>query len=150
MLRHSHRLRLLGPLWLVLLAVSPALAGDAPPPFRVVVHPDTPGSSVSREFLANAFLKNVTRWPDDQAIRPVDLKLDAPARKNFSEAVLHRSVAAVKAYWQQRIFSGRGVPPPALDSEQAVVEYVASHPGAVGYISGAAAVGSAKVMAVKP
>jgi hypothetical protein len=59
-------------------------------------------------------------------------------------------VAAVKAYWQQRIFSGRGVPPPALDSDQAVLEYVASHPGAVGYVSGAAAVGSTKVMSVKP
>jgi hypothetical protein len=147
---HSHRLRLLGPLWLGLLLVTPALAGDAPPPFRVIAHADVPGTSVSRDFLANAFLKNITRWPDDQALRPVDLKLDAAARKSFSEAVLRRSVAAMKAYWQQRIFSGRGLPPPALDSDQAVVDYVTSHPGAVGYISGAAATGSAKVMTVRP
>lgn len=148
--RHSHRARLLAPLWLVLCAVSPALARDDPPPFRVIAHGDVPGSSVSREFLANAFLKNVARWPNQQPIRPVDLKVDAAVRKSFSEAVLRRSVAAVKAYWQQRIFSGRGVPPPALDSDRAVVDYVTSHPGAVGYISGTAAVGSAKVMSVEP
>jgi ABC-type phosphate transport system substrate-binding protein len=146
----SHRVRLLGPLWLVLLAVSPALAGDAPPPFRVIAHPSAPGTSVSREFLANAFLKNVTRWPDDQALRPVDLKLDSATRKSFSDVVLRRSVAAVKAYWQQRIFSGRGVPPPALDTDQAVVSYVTGNPGALGYISGGAPSGSAKVMTVKP
>ncbi len=150
MLGHANRVRLLGPLCWCLLAISPALAADAPPPFRVVAHRDVPGATVSREFLANAFLKNVTRWPDDQALRPVDLKLDAGARKGFCEAVLRRSVAAVKAYWQQRIFSGRGVPPPALDSDQAVLDYVTSHPGAVGYISGTASVGTAKVMTVKP
>jgi hypothetical protein len=150
MLGHANRIRLLGPLAWVLLAVSPALAADTPPPFRVVAHQDVPGTSISREFLANAFLKNVTRWPDSQALRPVDLKLVAGARKGFSEAVLRRSVAAVKAYWQQRIFSGRGVPPPALDSDQAVLDYVASNPGAVGYISGTASVGTAKVMTVRP
>jgi ABC-type phosphate transport system substrate-binding protein len=147
---HSRRIRLLAPLWLALLVVAPVAAGDAPHPFRVIAHPDVPRSSVSREFLANAFLKNITRWPNDQAIRPVDLKLDAPTRKGFSEAVLRRSVAAMKAYWQQRIFSGRGVPPPALESDQAVVDYVTSHPGAVGYISAAAAPGSAKVITVTP
>jgi hypothetical protein len=149
MLRHSHRVRLLAPFVLIALAVSPAVAEDAPG-FRIVVHPSTPGTHVSREFLANAFLRNVTRWPHDQPLRPVDLKVDALARKNFSEAILRRSVAAVKAYWQQRIFSGRGVPPPALDSDLAVLDYVKSHPGAVGYISGTTSVGSAKVMIVKP
>jgi hypothetical protein len=147
--RHSHRFRLLAPLALVALLVPPALAADAPA-FRIVAHPSTPGTQLSRDFLTNAFLKNITRWPDDQPIRPVDHKVDGAVRKSFSEAILRRSVAAVKAYWQQRIFSGRGVPPPAFDSDDAVVEYVTSHPGAVGYVSGTAAVGSAKVMTVRP
>lgn len=151
MLRHSNRLRsvaLVALLAVLALVVSPAAADNAPA-FRIVAHPSTPGAHVSRDFLTNAFLKNVTRWPDDQPIRPVDLRIDAAARKSFSEAILRRSVAAVKAYWQQRIFSGRGVPPPALDSDDAIVEYVTSHPGAVGYVSGTAPIGSAKVMAVK-
>jgi hypothetical protein len=148
--RQTHRIRPLLPLLWCLIAVSPALAADAPSPFRVVAHRDVPGASVSREFLANVFLKNISRWPDNQAIRPVDLRMDTAARKAFSEAVLRRSLSAVKAYWQQRIFSGRGVPPPALDSDQAIIDYVASHPGAVGYISGTTPVATVKVMTVKP
>src|SRR6478735_1450923 len=99
---------------LVLLAGAilcswPARGGD--PEFKIVVHPDRPGQ-VERSFLVDAFLKNVTRWPDDEAIRPVDQRADSATRRRFSESVLRRSVSAVKTYWQQRIFSGRGVPPP--------------------------------------
>jgi len=127
------------------LAAWPARGGD--PEFKIVVHPNRPGQ-VERSFLADAFLKNVTRWPDDEAIRPVDQRPDSPARRRFSETVLKRSVPAVKTYWQQRIFSGRGVPPPELDADEAVIRYVESHPGAVGYVSGSAPVGKAKVATI--
>jgi len=137
-------------LTLVLLAGAvlcawPARGGD--PDFKIVVHPERP-AQVERAFLVDAFLKNVTRWPDDETIRPVDQRPDSPTRRKFSESVLKRSVPAVKTYWQQRIFSGRGVPPPELDSDEAVVRYVESHPGAVGYVSGGAAVGKAKVASI--
>src|SRR6478609_9663059 len=113
--------------------------------FRVIVHPSNPFGAVSRDFLADAFLKKVTRWEDAEAMHPVDQRADAAARRSFSDDVLKRSVSAVKIYWQQRIFSSRGVPPPELDSERAVVEYVASHRGGVGYVSEAAKLDAVKV-----
>jgi len=128
-----------------LLLSLPAQGGD--PDFKIIVHPGRAGQ-VERSFLADGFLKNVTRWPDDEVIRPVDQRPDSPARRRFSEVVLKRSVAAVKTYWQQRIFSGRGVPPPELDSDEAVVRYVESHEGAVGYVSSATPPGKAKVVTV--
>jgi ABC-type phosphate transport system substrate-binding protein len=105
---------------------------------------------VSREFVADAFLKNVTRWSDDVAIHPADQRVDSVVRKRFSESILKRSVAAVKTYWQQRIFSGRGVPPPEFDADEAVVSYVESHPGAIGYVSASAARGKTKLLEVTP
>ena len=134
---------------LALLAAG-ARAGEPPAEFKVIVHAATPEKSVPRAFLADAFLKNITRWPDDETIRPVDQRPNSAVRRRFSEAVLKRSVAAVKTYWQQRIFSGRGVPPPELDSDEAVVRWVEDHPGAVGYINGSASAGHAKVVAVVP
>jgi hypothetical protein len=135
---------------LALAAALPARAGDAPPEFRVIAHPGRPETRVERSFVADVFLKNVTRWPNDDATRPVDQRLDADVRRRFSESVLRRSVSAVKTYWQQRIFSGRGVPPPELDSDDAVVQYVEAHPGAIGYISGAAPHGKTKVLTLTP
>jgi hypothetical protein len=52
------------------------------------------------------------------------------------------------AYWQQQIFSGRGVPPLELSTETAVVEYVRAHPGAVGYVSAGADIRGLKVVEV--
>src|SRR6185503_304176 len=85
--------------------------------YRVIVNPGNPQSSVDRRFLSDAFLKKVTRWSTGDAIRPVDQGPDSAARQRFSEDVLSRSVAAVKSYWAQLVFSGRDVPPPELDDD---------------------------------
>ena len=130
--------------------VLAARAGEAPAEFRVIAHAGRPETSVERAFVADVFLKNVTRWANDDAARPVDQRPDSDVRKRFSESVLRRTVAAVKTYWQQRIFSGRGVPPPEVESDEAVVQYVEAHPGAIGYISGSAPHGKTKVLTVTP
>lgn len=107
-----------------------------PPPFVVIVHPSNSAGALDRKFVSDAFLKKVTRWPGGDVIRPVDLPPDSPVRARFSDDVLNRSVQAVKSYWQQIIFSGRDVPPPELASDADVMKYVATTPGAVGYVSG--------------
>ena len=63
--------------------------------------------------------------------------------------VLRRSPEAVRNYWQQRIFTGRGVPPPELASDEAVLAYVREHRGAVGYVSAAAETSSVKVLELR-
>lgn len=126
-----------------------ALADATLPPFQIVIHPQSTESALTREFLTEAFLKKTTRWPSGGLIRPVDLRFDSPVRHQFSERVLRRSVAAVRSYWQQRIFSGRGVPPPEVESDAAVVRYVQQHPGGVGYVSGGADTREVKVLTVR-
>lgn len=130
------------------LQVAPARAGENVE-FRVIVGPESPNTSLPREMLAEAFLKTTTRWSDGEPIRPVDQRPDSTVRKAFSEGILKRTVAAVRSYWQQRIFSGRDVPPPELDSDEAVVRYVTEHRGAVGYVSASTRTGEAKVVTVK-
>jgi ABC-type phosphate transport system substrate-binding protein len=117
--------------------------------FRVIVNLDNPMSSMDRRFLADVYLKKATRWPSDEAIRPVDLGPGSPARRTFSDEVLKRSVAAVKSYWQQKVFSGQGVPPPELDSDSEVVRFVLKNPGAVGYVSSSGNVAGVKIVAVR-
>jgi ABC-type phosphate transport system substrate-binding protein len=127
--------------------VSAEQAAQAPH-YRIIVHPRNPVTSVDRKFLEDAFLKKATRWPNQRVIHPTDLAPRSSARSRFSREVLDRSVAAVKAYWQQRIFSGGDVPPPEFDSDEKVVAYVLKYDGAVGYVSGAANLRGAKALAV--
>ena len=109
---------------------------DAPPSesFLVIVNAHNPARSADRDFVADAFLKRASRWDDGEGLRPGDLRTSSAARRAFSTSVLQRTVAAVRSYWQQRIFSGRDVPPPELESEEAMLRYVAKYRGALGYV----------------
>ena len=133
---------------LIALAAAAVAAEPPRPAYVVIVHPANRVSRIDRKFLAEAFLRRATRWPDDTPIHPVDLGPDARARIRFSEDVLSRSVASVRSYWQQRIFSGQGLPPPELADDEAVVAYVLGHPEAVGYVAAGTALNGATVLEV--
>jgi hypothetical protein len=138
-------------LWLFALGLVLGLAGvpravgaaDAME-LRIVVHPSNAARSAEPSFLADAFLKKVTRWPNGETIRPLDQVPSNPVRRLFSRSILKRTVTAVRSYWQQRIFSGRDVPPPELDSDAAVIAYVERNPGAIGYVSSSAKLGGTR------
>ncbi len=141
----------LSSLVLLLLLASDlgAAESSSTPPYLVIVHPDNKHQSLDRKWVADAFLKKTTRWSGDVTIRPVDAKPASSSRQRFSKDILKRSVSSVKNYWQQLIFSGRGTPPPELDSDEAIVSYVLKHPGAIGYVSAAADLKGAKIVDVK-
>lgn len=143
--------------WCVLIAVLGFVASAAwtsashaaTHGYRVVVHPESSVSTTNRRFLTEAFLKKVTEWPDGTKIHPIDLRQSSGVRESFSSDVLGRSVSGVGHYWLQVIFAGRGVPPPELSSEDQVVGFVLSHPGAVGYVSENTDLRGAKVLVVR-
>ncbi|MBX3226885.1 MAG: hypothetical protein KIT84_38290 [Labilithrix sp.] len=135
--------------FLLALAFAPAAAADTPS-FVVIIHPKNPYVALDRAFLTDVFLKKTTRWPNGDVVKPIDLAATSPVRERFSSEVLKRSVAAVKSYWQQIIFSGRDVPPPELSSEDDVVKYVLAHPTAIGYVGGATKLGDARPVTIKP
>ena len=68
-------------------------------------------------------------------MKPVDLRPESEARKLFSLDVLRRSPLSVTAYWMQEIFAGRSEPPPVKSSDTAVILFVSTTPGAIGYVS---------------
>ena len=137
--------------WRVAVAILLALclSGQGGTRYVVIVNAENPATALDRSFLARAFLKKVTRWPDGSAVDPVDLFAGSATRAQFSRTVLGRSVAAVRNQWQQAIFSGRKVPPPELASDAEVVEYVRRRPGAVGYVSAGTRLEGTRVVEVR-
>lgn len=146
-------MRALQALMLVSVLLLPHGAGvvraDDTPAFLIIVHSTNPATTVDRRFLTEAFLKKKTRWPGGDVIRPVDQLAGAGVRSRFSAGVLERSVDAVRRYWLQRIFAGRDVPPPELESDADVVQYVLRQPGAVGYVSASAPIDGAKALRIE-
>ena len=121
---------------LALLLLAWAVPGRAAEGFQVIVNSGNPVSSLPHDLVSKIFLKKVAKWDSGQAAVPVDQDGGSPVRAAFSKAVHGKPASAVASYWQQQIFSGQGLPPPELPNEQAVVSYVLSHPGAIGYVTG--------------
>lgn len=111
--------------------VRPSAEAEA---FVVIVNVANPVSSVGGELLSGLFLKRVTQWDGGLPAQPVDLTPDSPVRSSFSQQIHHKATPAVKAYWQQMIFSGREVPPPEKPSPRDVVAFVSANRGGVGYV----------------
>lgn len=132
-----------------LVVLAPDVRAEPSVTVRVIVSTSITATRLDRQLVSDAFLKKRTRWDDDSAILPVDRRQDSQVRDVFSRKVLRRDVVSVRRYWAQLVFSGRGVPPPELDSDQQVVKYVSSHPGAIGYVSSAAELSGVHVVEVE-
>jgi hypothetical protein len=72
-------------------------------------------------------------WPEGLRIKPVNLRSQHPLRLQFSQAVLGSSPNAQIDYWNGQYFNGI-LPPHSVNSEEAVIRYVAQTTGAIGYI----------------
>jgi ABC-type phosphate transport system substrate-binding protein len=131
------------------MLAAAAQAQSAAPAYRVIVHPSNSATSLDRRFLEDVFLKKIKSWPSGETARPADLGPKSPVRRRFTEEVLRRPPSAIRAYWQQRIFSGRDVPPPELEKEDDIIQYVMKHSGAIGYVSAEAALNGPRVITVR-
>lgn len=109
-------------------------AGQPAPTLQVIVNATNPIVSLSREQVADLFLKRVTRWSDGTPVAPVDHSAASILRAAFCREVIGRPLSAVKAYWEERVFSGRAAPPEIKATSEAVVAFVEANPGAIGYV----------------
>jgi ABC-type phosphate transport system substrate-binding protein len=137
-----------------LIALLPTLlalwAGPAPaaePALLVVAHPAVTVTELSRAQLSRFFLKKTTQWPDASLVRPVE-PLDPRLREAFAQQVHERSAAAIAAYWNALIFSGRELPPLEKSTDADVIAYVRATPGAIGYVSAGADTSGVKIVTV--
>jgi len=131
---------------LLLLTVGAALA--AAQPAVVVAHPDLPEDSIDEPTLRRIYLGKKTRWSDGTPVVPVMLK-EGRVHEWFLEERVGRSVAKFVTYWKQAVFTGRGMPPRAFDTEDELIFYVSRTPGAVGYASRASPVDGVKILDVE-
>jgi hypothetical protein len=122
---------------LACFAVSLRAAPEEPikvEPFAVIVANDIPERSLSAKNVALIFRRRQVTWNDGLRTQPVNLPASNAVRRAFSQCVLGELPQAMENYWRQMYFHGV-LPPHVVESEQAVALFVASTPGAIGYVS---------------
>jgi ABC-type phosphate transport system substrate-binding protein len=109
-------------------------AWAAQPQIAVITAPNGPQLTLDHNTLRNVYLKKIFVDGTGLRLTPVNLPSGAPLRDAFSGAVLQMDGSQLQAYWDRQYFQGVS-PPYVLGSQDAVVRFVASTPGAIGYVA---------------
>lgn len=117
--------------------------------FKVIANSDVAAAELPAAAVSNLFLKKDRKFPGGGEATPLDQPASSAVRESFSKAVHGRPTSAVVTYWQQQVFSGKDTPPASKASDDAVVAFVKSTPGAIGYVSEGASVDGVKVVKLK-
>lgn len=116
----------------VLLSATATTASERP--FAVIAAPGASDHRLTRESIALIFKRKQNYWGNGMRIQPVNLPLTHPLRQDFSERILGNPAESLEDYWREMYFHGI-LPPHVVASEEAVVLFVSSTPGAIGYVS---------------
>lgn len=103
-------------------------------PFAVITAPGITENRLSPKTIALIYRRKQNYWDNGTRIQPVNLPPAHPLRRAFSQSILGHPPEAMEDYWRERYFHGV-LPPHVLASEEAVIIFVSSTPGAIGYVS---------------
>ena len=115
----------------IFITDATAIAGDG---IAVIVARDTPDFTLNAAMLRDIYLKKIFLDDHDREFIPLNLPADHVLRRVFSLALFNKGAQELQNYWNQRYFHGI-TPPYVLASPQAVVQFVAKTPGAIGYVT---------------
>jgi ABC-type phosphate transport system substrate-binding protein len=132
----------------LLAAASLIFATHAQAQAIIIANPSVKSADVSKNDLRDVFTGAASSLKDGSKVTPVLLK-QGGAHEEFLSEFIGKNDTAFRATWRSLVFSGQASMPKSLDSEAAMVEYVARNAGAIGYISKATPHEGVKVLAVR-
>ena len=114
----------------------------------VVANGNVKSSAISKGDLYDIFTGASNTFPDGTAAVPVLLK-GGSAHEAFSKNYIGKNDGFLRAAWMRLLFAGKCIMPKIFETEPEVVQYVASTPGAIGYIASAPEDPHVKMIAIK-
>lgn len=114
-------------------SISMAYAAEEPV-IAVVVSALTANSpTVTASDLPSVYWRKTLYNANGKPLRPVNLFAEHPLRVRFSQQVLHSHPKSQLSYWNGLYFNGVQ-PPFTVQSEEAMLRYVADTENAIGYV----------------
>jgi ABC-type phosphate transport system substrate-binding protein len=98
----------------------------------VIVNPAN-AANIDEEQIAKIFLGQTKTFSNGTEAVPIDQK-EGALREEFGNKLLKKNPAQLKAQWARQIFTGGAKPPKELASDDEILKFVASNPGAIAYI----------------
>lgn len=120
-------------LGVIVVVGSLILAVQAQAQVIVIANPEVKATEISKSDLRDVFTGAATALPGGGSVVPILLKAGT-VHEEFLQAYIGKNDTAYRAGWRSLVFSGQASMPKSLDTDAAVVEFVAHNAGAIGYI----------------
>jgi len=114
----------------------------------IIVNSNHPSDNAAKYEVANIFLGKTTQWSDGLKADPIDQKKTTAAGQAFLAKIVAMDESSFKNLWVEKMLSGEADPPKVVESDAAVIEYVKSNTGAVGYISASTPHDGVKILSI--
>jgi len=100
----------------------------------LIVHPQNTAAELSRNDLRAIFAMRIPHWPDGTTIQVFVLEDKNTVHISFCKHLLGIFPYQLRRIWDRQVFSGTGISPTTVKTEQEMREQVAKTKGAIGYI----------------
>lgn len=112
----------------------------------VIVNESIAASSADAKTIQQVFLGRSTKIDGDRV--GIAVLEGGATHAGFLTDIVKRNPKQFLSHWRRLCFSGKGTMPRTFFTEDALVAYVASTPGAIGYISDTTPHTDVKVLAI--
>ena len=115
----------------VLLLVAPVVVADE---YAIITNKNNPVQTITALDAKRIFLGKKTSWQDDNQI-VIIINHNPQILNSFIRGTVNKSHTQFTIYWKKQLFSGRGVLPKSFKTDKEVLDFVAAHENAIGYIA---------------
>lgn len=115
---------------LALLAAGPVDAAE----LAVIVNAGNPVTDLSVPDVRDYYLKRKPVWKNGEKVRPVDQRGVGQERELFLDKVLDINEEEFVRYWLERQYANADKPPTKVNDDDAVIKFVSTLPGAIGFV----------------
>ncbi len=112
---------------------SAAIAADV----VIVANNSVSDVALTKDTLKKIYLGKQVKWGDGNKIYLAALK-KSDVHKTFTKTYVSKSPSQFRMFWKKMVFTGKGKAPKSFESDAAMLKYVSSTEGAIGYISSGA------------
>lgn len=92
-------------------------------------------SKLPPETIREIFFMRLNTWPDGSPIRVFVLPDDHPLHIRFAKEILGVYPFQLRSAWDRLLYSGTGVAPTTVETQEEMQKRIESTPGAIGYVS---------------
>lgn len=115
--------------------------------YKVIINSEVGVDAISAGDFESVLLGNKKKWDDGSKVYIAVLK-EGDITETFLKTHTKKTPSQFKTYWKKLVFTGKGIEPKSLGSEEDMVAYVAKTKGAVGYVSADASMDGVKELTI--